>query len=93
MSGELSVETLTDPDGTRVVIMKEELANTRALMELVDRLPILQPEGAFLKKLRVGGRRRGQRLSLVLVFEFYERAEAEVMATGETAESPAPLRG
>ena len=81
MSGELSTQRVTDPDGTRVVILRGQLANTRALFDLVDELPMLQPEGTFLRKMGVTGRHNGRRLSLVLVFEFYEKAEATETAS------------
>jgi hypothetical protein len=72
---EFTVTRKQDPDGLCVHILHGEVRGLGELIELAERLPNLCPEGAFMRKLRVMGRRDGQRLSVMMVFEFYERAE------------------
>lgn len=66
-----------DPDGLCVHILHGEVRGLGELIELTERLPNLCPPGAYLRKLRVMGRANGARLSVMMVFEFYERAQHE----------------
>jgi hypothetical protein len=71
MIPEPKIEPRRDPDGTGVIIYKYQLASIGELMELTEHIPVIQPEESFLRKMRVIGRPNGQRLQVLLVFEFY----------------------
>ena len=71
MIPEPKVDDRRGPDGVGVRILKYQLSGVGELMELTESIPVIQPENAFLRKMRVIGRPNGNRLQVMLVFEFY----------------------
>jgi hypothetical protein len=71
MIPEPKVERRQGADGIAVLLHKYQLSNVGDLIELTELIPVIQPEGSFLRKMRVLGRPNGQRLQVLLVFEFY----------------------